>query len=136
MQLDEEALHVAVEATLAHLVGDRLDEGVVPPFRARAELERAERPAEGAGAGGGGDGGQAELGKEAIRLDEDVGGRGVTAKEVTHLRECLPAPEARPASTPSSRAAWLNRCGIGCRRPTGRRSRNSAWPSRRPPAAP
>src|SRR5690349_2574051 len=124
MQLDEEPLHVAVEAALADLVGDRLDERVVPSLRARAELERAERPAEGARASGGRDGGQAELGEEAVRLDEDVGGRRVTAKEVTHLRECLPAPEARPASTPSSRAAWWNRCGTGYRRPTGRRSRN------------
>ena len=40
VQLDEEALHVAVEPALAHLVGDRLDEGVVAALGARAELRR------------------------------------------------------------------------------------------------
>jgi hypothetical protein len=38
VELDEEALHVPIEATLAYLIRDGLDERVVATFGARAQL--------------------------------------------------------------------------------------------------
>src|SRR5438067_1690413 len=78
MQAHEEPLHVSIEATLAHLIGLDLHEGVMPPFRARRQLEGAELPRVGPRAGRGGVLRDADVRKEFVRGREHVGWRDVT----------------------------------------------------------
>src|SRR5438270_11546446 len=84
MQMHEEALHVAVHATLPHLIRVDLDEGVVPALGLDAQLERAEWTGEGARPGRRSRDREAHVGKEGVRGAEHVRRIGMTAIEVAH----------------------------------------------------
>src|SRR5688500_16582736 len=135
MHLNEEPLHVPVEAALAHLV--RLDfyEGVMSPFRSDGELHRTERPGERARARAGRRGGQADGREELVGRRDDVGRNEMRAMKVAHGPWSMALRRPSPGLPASSRSvrwrSWnrLNRGGTGWQRPIHRRGRSAMFHS-------
>src|SRR5690242_1297698 len=84
MDGDEEALHVAIETTLTRLIGDCLDEHVMPPFGASADRDGAKRSAVRARARGLRSGCERERREESVGEIENFVAREMRAMIVSH----------------------------------------------------
>ena len=112
VQLDEEFLGVAVETTLAHLVGGDFGEGVVATFLSHVQLELAQVTREHPRARGVTSPLHSDLGKEFVRDSQHVHRRKLCSEEMPHIRAkyLVPKLSAPFESNPRARAASAGLC--------------------------